>query len=712
MCQTDDLMIIIHCSIQCAKFKLIYSQKHPVKAAQLNRQPNWLNTFSTAKSKNVRGGKPNNNVLQNSLHGQQSQPPHHPNLQQSVGFPGSNHSNSADEIMSNDTDLLNWEQHNSMDPLANGSTNSSSGIATSCGTPTSSVLTTTPALASGGPVSGGLLPDASGLDVDSLVPGSPLGGRIGSNNIPLNPKGVTPNLQSPTSMGSMSMGAMSPNMAGSLKPSLQGVKVPDENLTPQQLQHREEQLAKIKQMNQIFFPEHGAPPGSMAGGIGVPGGPNAVPGTAPNDCGMGSNDPNVGMPTGAGPSPGATGPPCKMPMMGNSGAGNPMTGPLGNMGPGGAMGMANPNVGGGPGMMNPMHQMQGPNGPMRGMMGGMRGGNMCRTMSMPMGASPMSEGMMSPGLNEMGGMNCGPGGMPMNHPGAMMGQQPGNPSQMMGMHMPPHQYNHPMQGGPPNQNQPQMMGMAGSPMMSGPGGMNQPKMPGQHMMGGSGNAGSPSMEWNKMQNPYFEEGRIKTEDGSFRFGPGDCNMPFNMGSGMGSPGQMSAQRQMNQSQMRQNAGNAMAVGNARSQGPPPPYHQTQRSASVPIATQSPNPNSPNNPTSNLSLPSPRGGSALNSPAESHARQQQLPQQQHQSQFKHLAPGQSPTSIDSPAGMGNSLQRSINHSNPTTPLSSHLSPNASLKELELGNPNNSGKLQIQFQLLPLLTNIRIPKYIYI
>ncbi|EDX15203.1 GD24381 [Drosophila simulans] len=38
--------------------------------------------------------------------------------------------------------------------------------------------------------------------------------------------------------------------------SLQGVKVPDENLTPQQRQHREEQLAKIKKMNQFLFPEN------------------------------------------------------------------------------------------------------------------------------------------------------------------------------------------------------------------------------------------------------------------------------------------------------------------------------------------------------------------------------------------------------------------------------------------------------------------------
>ncbi|RZF33275.1 hypothetical protein LSTR_LSTR007620 [Laodelphax striatellus] len=52
----------------------------------------------------------------------------------------------------------------------------------------------------------------------------------------------------------------------------------------------------------------------------------------------------------------------------------------------------------------------------------------------------------------------------------------------------------------------------------------------------------------------------------------------------------------------------------RNQGPPPPYHPTTRSASVPVAMPSPNPSSPNNTTSNLSLPSPRTCSGLNSPA--------------------------------------------------------------------------------------------------
>lgn len=41
---------------------------------------------------------------------------------------------------------------------------------------------------------------------------------------------------------------------------LTGVKVPDENLTPQQRQHREEQLATLRKMQQMLFPEHHSPP--------------------------------------------------------------------------------------------------------------------------------------------------------------------------------------------------------------------------------------------------------------------------------------------------------------------------------------------------------------------------------------------------------------------------------------------------------------------
>lgn len=49
-------------------------------------------------------------------------------------------------------------------------------------------------------------------------------------------------------------GPMSPGSG--LQPSLQGVKVPDEDLTPQQRQHREVQLATIRKMQMMLFPEH------------------------------------------------------------------------------------------------------------------------------------------------------------------------------------------------------------------------------------------------------------------------------------------------------------------------------------------------------------------------------------------------------------------------------------------------------------------------
>lgn len=127
----------------------------------------------------------------------------------------------------------------------------------------------------------------------------------------------------------------------------------------------------------------------------------------------------------------------------------------------------------------------------------------------------------------------------------------------------------------------------------------------------------------------------------------------------------------------------------RNQGPPPPYHQTTRSASVPIATQSPNPSSPNNPTSNLSLPSPRASSALNSPADCN-RQFQLGQRS-----GHV-PGQSPTSQDSPNPGGNVMSSGppgtrLNHSNPGTPVShalSALSPSGTPhKDIPMDYPPN-------------------------
>lgn len=93
-------------------------------------------------------------------------------------------------------------------------------------------------------------------------------------------------------------------------------------------------------------------------------------------------------------------------------------------------------------------------------------------------------------------------------------------------------------------------------------------------------------------------------------------------------------------------------------GPPPSYHQSvARSASVPIVSvPSCSPNSPlagNGPgvaNSNLSLPSPRTCSALNSPAGGRP-----------------SSNMSPTAVRSPGGNGSRLQSS----NPGTPV--HMSP---------------------------------------
>uniref|UniRef100_A0A1B0DLN7 B-cell lymphoma 9 beta-catenin binding domain-containing protein n=1 Tax=Phlebotomus papatasi TaxID=29031 RepID=A0A1B0DLN7_PHLPP len=115
-------------------------------------------------------------------------------------------------------------------------------------------------------------------------------------------------------------------------------------------------------------------------------------------------------------------------------------------------------------------------------------------------------------------------------------------------------------------------------------------------------------------------------------------------------------------------------GGQRTHGPPPPYHQTPRSASVPIATHSPSPNSPQNLTSTLSLPSPRG-TTLASPSDS---------SRHGAPLRHLSAGQSPVSGGSPAA----LSRPLAQSSPATPSSAHLSPcSGPFKDVDLPPPDD-------------------------
>ncbi|KFM59870.1 Protein BCL9-like protein, partial [Stegodyphus mimosarum] len=82
--------------------------------------------------------------------------------------------------------------------------------------------------------------------VRQMVPsGSPLLGCM--NNMNSNVSG--PSFPNPN------LNAMQLNQGPGGPTTLTGVKVPDENLTPQQRQHREEQLAMIRKMQQLLFPE-------------------------------------------------------------------------------------------------------------------------------------------------------------------------------------------------------------------------------------------------------------------------------------------------------------------------------------------------------------------------------------------------------------------------------------------------------------------------
>ncbi|CAH0562175.1 unnamed protein product [Brassicogethes aeneus] len=186
-------------------------------------------------------------------------------------------------------------------------------------------------------------------------------------------------------------------------------------------------------------------------------------------------------------------------------------------------------------------------------------------------------------------------------------------------------------------------GGAGGPMDPNMGGPQQ-----QQQGPGPKSMSAQQVEWQKLQSQYFEDPKK----------PPGAQVPVGPVSGGGSVGGGGAAPVPR--------GGASGPG-PRLQGPPPPYHQTPRSASVPIALQSsPSPASPNNPTSNLSLPSPRASSALNSPADPNRP------------FgigRHMSTGQSPTSQDSPSAPR------LNHSNPGTPLSSHLSPSVTSTSTE-------------------------------
>lgn len=106
------------------------------------------------------------------------------------------------------------------------------------------------------------MPGANGpRGMNAMGPGGPMGPSNAPMNAPFSMGGPSP-------MGPH--GPMGPGgpMGHGGRPN-PGVKVPDENLTPQQRQHREEQLATLCKMRQMLFP--GADPGNPGGPSGGPG---------------------------------------------------------------------------------------------------------------------------------------------------------------------------------------------------------------------------------------------------------------------------------------------------------------------------------------------------------------------------------------------------------------------------------------------------------
>ncbi|KAH8283419.1 hypothetical protein KR054_012257 [Drosophila jambulina] len=363
--------------------------------------------------------------------------------------------------------------------------------------------------------------------------------------------------------------------------SLQGVKVPDENLTPQQRQHREEQLAKIKKMNQFLFPEN---ENALGGGTKM------------------SNELMLGMP----------------------GAGG------GGAGTGGGVGGSTIN--------SQMRQLK------------------------PEHHIMTTEDVLLPGdvISDIGSViGCGQkSNLPCGGPGSESG----------------------VEGVGGLVNSTELLASFGNDISKELLSNQEPNItqPHPHQPGGGG--GMAHMEWSKIQHQFFED-RLKS--GKVRPGTG------------GGGGQHQQQQASN------------PVGQRSLQGPPPPYHSTQRSASVPIATQqSPNPSSPNN----LSLPSPRttttvsGGAtvmglATNSPnmdgttggsgSTGQAVVSSSGSQQVSVVGGALATSKNSFQTDaqeSPPNQ-NPANRSRNHlnSNPSTPMS-HLSP----KELEsFGQSSSAG-----------------------
>ena len=144
-------------------------------------------------------------------------------------------------------------------------------------------------------------------------------GMVGRNMMTAPGSAGHPDMQSPGAMDNANF----PHMGGLGPPDGQGnlsqSKVPDDNLTPEQLQRRGERLANLRKLQAMLFPEqrgpggpNGPPPPGMMGGPGGPGmPPNMMPGGGPPmSSGPGMHSPNSMISSMAGGPPmGPGGPP-------------------------------------------------------------------------------------------------------------------------------------------------------------------------------------------------------------------------------------------------------------------------------------------------------------------------------------------------------------------------------------------------------------------
>ncbi|CAH4036451.1 protein BCL9 homolog isoform X2 [Pieris brassicae] len=548
-------IIAYHCAQPNTKK---YLEKHPLKIGQFNKQnpAQWLNNLAMAKRGGLRGGPnmmgPNQMGHMMGPMGPNMGPMGHGMGHMGPNMMGPNRMGGPNQMMMMKGQMGQMGQMG-MDGFPGG-------------TPSCGVM--------------------DGLGADGEMPWDTKNSSVMSNGMSNGPAQLPPCSEA----GSSDNGGDNISCQSGPKVSSVGVKIPDENLTPQQRAHREEQLATIRKMQQILFPESGSNPNQ-------PGDPQQNSEINPPNSSAnmnmsfppmsqhgpmvsGPNGPMVSMPSGMNSGPNCT-------MSGPMGPNGPMGGPMGPgpMGPNGPMGGPMGGMGSGMGMgghgsMGP-NGMMGPNGPMMSAMGpngpmgpmgpcGMKSiracgdmkSAMCNDMHMgrgcggPMGRMPNPMGGMGgPKPCMMGGPHMGPRMMPGPNLSAMNGGMMMESSMMGGMV--PHG-----DCGPDHHGMCDDYGRGRNMGGDGPGphknALRSPKSPGH------------DIDWQKLQHQFFD----------------DKNMDTELSTQVKSP---CSER-----------GGCL---------PPPPYGASplHRSASVPIATQSP---SQGTPTSEA----PRAGSALSSPA--------------------------------------------------------------------------------------------------